>query len=243
METGEIAVVKTLNNLQSNIVLVNELVSYKIALLLGLPVPESGICLIDENTEGIEKLESNDKLGKGFYSKRIDNATVVNSSKMIDLVENKKDIIKVIVFDHLIYNSDRNQGNIIISFKKKKVLLNVIDHTHVFNKECLWNKQELERCKIENDFLDYRILKENSFLYTMFFERVTITLEELLTVSKEYKELINEQKLKAILKNIPKEWELIEEDANALVEYLLYRLDKLDEMCKIIFKYKQGEVE
>ncbi len=208
-----------------------------------MPVPESGICIIDENTEGTDKLNSNDNLGKGFYSKRIDNATILSSSKIIDLVENKKDAIKVIVFDHLIYNSDRNQGNIIISFTKKKVLLNVIDHTHVFNKECLWNKQELERCKIENDFLDDRILKENSFLYTMFFERVIITLEELLTVSKEYKELINEQKLKEILKNIPKEWKLIEEDSDALVEYLLYRLENLDEICKMIFRYKQREME
>ena len=39
---------------------------------------------------------------------------------MVDLIENKQDILKVIVFDHLIYNSDRNKGNLIFCFKKKK---------------------------------------------------------------------------------------------------------------------------
>lgn len=242
LETGEIAVVKTFNNLQSNIVLVNEIISYEIALLLGLPVPDSGICLIDDETNGIEILDDITQKGKGFYSKRINKATILNSNKMVDLIENKKDILKLIIFDHLVYNSDRNAGNIILKFQKQNLLLNVIDHTHVFNKQCLWNKYELIRCREEKDFLDTKILTNNSYLYNMFFQKIPIKLEDLLEISAKYKELINKNILKEIIDKIPKEWELKKEDSEELIEYLLYRLNNLDEMCSIIMKFRGGGI-
>src|SRR5690625_4983052 len=75
-------VVKTNNNIEGNKVLVNELVCYLLAIKLGLPIPEAGLCNIDINTninrnvyEVIEDF-SEDCYGLGFYSKWVKNATV-----------------------------------------------------------------------------------------------------------------------------------------------------------------------
>ena len=36
----------------------------------------------------------------------------------------------------------------------------------------------------------------------------------------------------------PREWNLSSDDGEMLIKYLLYRLDKLDDMCKIIYENK-----
>ncbi len=242
VDTGEYAVVKTFNNIQSNIVLINEFICYELALCVNLPIPESGVCLINEETIGLDKLVEEDnnkeKIGPAFYSKRIDKVTVLTGLKMVDLIENKQDILKVIVFDHLIYNSDRNKGNLIFCFKKKNIFMYVIDHTHVFNKQCLWDRYQLEQCIEGNDYLDTAIIEKNSLLYSMFFQREEMPLSKLLEISKEYKEKINEEKLREIICRVPREWNLSSDDGEMLIKYLLYRLDKLDDMCKIIYENK-----
>ena len=242
LDTGDYAIVKTFNNIQSNMVLINEFICYELALFLNLPMLESGVCLISENTVGLDKLieEDNDKekLGLAFYSKRIDKSTVLTGLKMVDLIENKHDILKIIVFDHLIYNADRNKGNLIFSFKKKNLFMYVIDHTHVFHKQCLWDMYQLEQCIEDNDYLDTTIIEKNSDLYSLFFQREDMPLDKLLEISKEYKEKINENNLREIINRVPKEWNLSYDDGEALIKYLLYRLDKLDHMCKIIYENK-----
>ncbi len=63
-------------------------------------------------------------------------------------------------------------------------------------------------------------------------------LSKLLEISKEYKEKINEEKLREIICRVPREWNLSSDDGEMLIKYLLYRLDKLDDMCKIIYENK-----
>lgn len=227
------AIVKTFNNIQSNIVLINELICYELAVILKLPIPEAGICIIDENTKGLNYIEKS-QFGKGFYSKRINKSTVFNGYKMFQMIKNKDDLLKTILFDHLIYNTDRNQGNLLACFAQKQMLLMLIDHTHVFNKQCLWDKHQLEQCQQENDYRDTTILEKNSFLYSMFFNVVPKRLDKLLEISNSYKSKINKSILESIIKKIPIEWELSSNNANALIDYLLYRLDKLDDICNII---------
>lgn len=238
MEDGSYAIIKTFNNCQSNIVLANELISYRIAKALNLPVSRSGVCLISEDTDDPYGCLTKDAYGKGFFSERIDRTTVFNAPTMVNLVQNKADIPRSIVFDHLIYNKDRNQGNILLKFLKTGVLFYLIDHTHVFNKQCLWNKRELELCIEEDDFLDTDILEYNKYLYGMFFQSMSMTLENFLLISSDYQSKINRDMLEEILDNVPYEWEVSKEDGYALIEYILYRLKNLDEICKVIVEYK-----
>mgnify|MGYP000208028004 CR=1 FL=1 len=67
----------------------------------------------------------------------------------------------------------------------------VIDHTHVFHKQCLWDMYQLEQCIEDNDYLDTTIIEKNSDLYSLFFQREDMPLDKLLEISKEYKEKMN----------------------------------------------------
>ena len=62
------AVVKTFNNVQGNLALVNEYICYRLAEILNLPMPASGICICDSNTADTNGLINANNLGYGFYS-------------------------------------------------------------------------------------------------------------------------------------------------------------------------------
>lgn len=51
LSDGSQAVVKLMNGPQGNLVLFNEYLCYRLALLLDIPMPTSGICIMDTNTE------------------------------------------------------------------------------------------------------------------------------------------------------------------------------------------------
>lgn len=95
---------------------------------------------------------------------------------------------------------------------------------------------QLKRCQEEDDYLDKVILEKNNILYSMFFQTIPMSIEDFLLISKEYKSKINRERLEEILSKVPAEWQLFDEDAKALLDYLMYRLEKLDEICKVIIE-------
>lgn len=78
-------------------------------------------------------------------------------------VSNTDSYEKILLFDHLIYNKDRNKGNLLIYFGKGDKLLYIIDHTHVFKNQTIWDQNCLRQGMIENDFKDLEILNENRY--------------------------------------------------------------------------------
>ena len=238
LDNGMRAIVKTYNNIQSNIVLVNELICYELAVYLKLPMPRSGVCLMDNQVIDDNKILDKLKYGKGFYSERIDKATVLTGSAMLGLVHNKEDIQQCILFDHLIYNKDRNPGNLLISTRTEKVRMYMIDHTHVFNKQTLWDRAQLELCMLDQDYQDTEIIERNREIYNIFFNTINMPIENLLLISEEFRSKIDRYLLESIISKVPEEWELTDSDGYALIEYLLYRLKHLDDMCHLIDKNK-----
>ena len=79
-------------------------------------------------------------------------------------MRNKEDFVKILLFDHIIFNTDRNPGNLLVRFCKNDVSLKVIDHTHVFISQALWDASCLKRAMEENDLLDTKVLEYNSYL-------------------------------------------------------------------------------
>ncbi|EPB8162335.1 hypothetical protein QTH51_05095 [Clostridium perfringens] len=244
LANGKQVIVKFLNNQEGNKTLINELICYEIAKKLELTIPQGGLCIIDNNTKinhnVIELTEFNeDCYGIGFYSEYINNVTKVNGPAVIKLSSNYKWLLpRLILFDHLIFNKDRNPGNLLISMNKSDKSLYVIDHTHTFNLQCLWTGYSLKQKISDDDFKSLEILQYNSYLYKSFFSCCKIDLVSLKEEADFFKKRLNKSIFNDIMDMIPIEWESNKSELNDLVDYLLYRLDHLDDFCYMISSFK-----
>lgn len=198
-------------------------------------MPESGICIFDNLTD-TKGIISPKNYGYGFYSTYLEKNTVLKSG-IIKLIVNKEDIYKLIIFDHLVYNKDRNPGNLLVEFKSKSIYLTVIDHSHVFKNQTIWDKHCFEIGIKEQDFTDQDIICNNNTLYSMFYRNISITKEQLLKIGRAYKEILTSDVLSSIISSTPSEWETNVSDLEALKEYLIYRLAHVDEICDMIIGY------
>lgn len=232
------AVIKTQDNIQGSLTLLNELVCYKISYALNILMPESGIAFIDNDTQVKEGLITDEDIGACFYSKYIDKTTILNEA-IVDLISNKAIYEDIILFDHLVYNKDRNRGNLLITTGKAEKLLYAIDHSHVFKNETIWDGICLEQGIACNDYLDKDIVKSNEYLYGIFNRNKNISMNSLLEASKKFKKVITKDFLDEIMGDIPKSWVISYDDLKVLKKYLLYRKENINEMCEMIAKYNE----
>lgn len=230
-------VVKLSHGPEGNLVLFNEYVCYRLAILIDIPMPQCGICVMDENTEICDSnIASSDNFGYAFYSTFMPKTTKLVSS-IIRLMKNKEIFIKVLLFDHIIFNKDRNEGNLLVQFYKDDVSLKVIDHTHVFVNGAIWDSNCLRTAMNENDLLSTKVLEYNEKLYSMFYRNISITKKVLEQTGLEFKDKINNNVIKKIIEECPQEWRPTKESEKALVNYLMYRINHLDVIISTIMNY------
>ncbi len=237
LDDGTQAVVKLSHGPEGNLVLFNEYVCYRLAILIDIPMPYCGICVMDENTKVFDSnVASNNNYGYAFYSTFMPKTTKLLSS-VISLMKNKEVFIKVLLFDHLIFNGDRNEGNLLVRFYKDDVSLKVIDHTHVFINGAIWDSNCLKLAMKENDLFSIEVLKCNERLYSMFYTNISITKEALEQAGIEFRNRINCDVIKKFIEECPQEWRPTRESENVLVEYLMYRINHFDVIISTILNY------
>ena len=226
--------IKTFNNEQGNKTLINELVAYILIKKLELEIPECALAYIDKNTHIDNNVHDNewftdDCYGLAFCSRYEARVTVLSSAKMVKLAENAKFLIpKLILLDHLIYNKDRNKGNILITTCKKCKKLLLIDHTHIFNLETLWDSISLKQKIEDEDFKDDWIMRKNSYLYSKFLEAFPVTIVDMKEAVSYFKERLSVDFFHTIKQHIPIEWESDSQEIDALIEYIIYRFEHID---------------
>ena len=237
LDDGTQVVTKLMNGPEGNLVLFNEYLCYRMALLLDIPMPESGICILDGMSEIQEDgLADETNYGRAFYSKYMPKVTKLVSS-IVGRIKNKEDFIKILLFDHIIFNTDRNSGNLLVRFYKGDISLKVIDHTHAFVNQSFWDAICLKRAMQENDLLDTKVLEYNEYLYEMFFHNFSVTKEMLESQSLVFKSKISRDIITELIETTPKEWRPNQNDINALVDYIMYRVENLDVIISTIMTY------
>lgn len=230
------AVIKVNNNCQGNLVLFNEYVCFKLCELLNIPIPDAGVGMIDGDTQYdmSRGYISESNYGLCFYSKRIDKATILNSL-VIPLITNKEKIYDIILFDHIVYNKDRNLGNILVT-SSSEVKLYAIDHTHTFKNQTIWEANCLIQGIQDEDYRDNDILMENKDVYQLFRLRYPLLHDKLESVSESFAAVLTRENIDGILESVPKEWRVSRADAVALTKYLLYRTAHIPDLCDIILR-------
>ena len=113
LKNGMNVVVKYMRNPYGQRVLVNEWIGSNIADMIGLTIPEYGICNIEESV--IEYTNFNEDIdirnaGIAFYTKVYSKTIPINPRAMLSEVANHE-TEKIILFDHLVNNYDRHDGN------------------------------------------------------------------------------------------------------------------------------------
>ena len=233
LETEEIVIAKLLNNEQGNLTLVNEYICYKIASALNLPVIKSGICICDENTNDDNKCAKSENYGPCFYSIYLEKSSILKIG-IIKLLSNLDAFYGILLFDHIVYNRDRNIYNLLTTYNKKDKKVRIIDHSHVFKNETLWDANCFKFSIEDFDIKDTCILESNKEMYGMFLRNMKFEKEKLYEQIGIFQKTINKGMLDKIISEIPQEWGLSKIDADALVEYLLYRLKHIDVICEMI---------
>jgi len=236
MDDNTQAVVKTMNGPEGNLVLFNEYFCYRLAILLDIKMPVSGICVVDGNTEIMNDSFLEINRGFGFYSTYLPKAAVLVDT-IISVINNKQDFYKLLLFDHVIFNTDRNPGNLLVQYYKSNITLRVIDHSHVFINQAIWDTYCLQRGIEEKDYYSTRVMEENEYLYSMFMRTVPISLENLEELIPLFRSRVTIEIMKRIVEDIPKEWRPSDRDIDALYQYLLYRLEHLEDICITIYRY------
>lgn len=237
--------VKTFNCRWSNKILINEYVCLEIAKALNLSIPNGGVCLIDEKTDKDDVRDDIDYEeninGLGFYSEKIYNVgPSIQAINVINNIVNKDEINSIILFDHLIYNIDRHNGNLLINYGNNidGFKMYIIDHSHVFNLKHNWDFQGLNKLIINEDFKDKIILDSNyKDVYKYFYDLGIINESSLNIAADKFKKVITENLLDNIFNSIPKVWIYNLEDLIKLKEYILYRLNNIDYMIDMIINY------
>ena len=234
------AVVKFMNNPQGNLSLINEFCGARICQILGISLPQSGICEINRDTilddEFRQKMKgfSCHNYGPAFYSEYIYRSTPF-SAPLLSRVDVRQ-LVNMMLFDHLVFNRDRHDGNVLFEIGKGFCFY-LVDHSHIFKNDCIWDRYCFSQGIAENDFLDESIYESNQEIYRQIILYASPSRAMFEDACKTFQQELTPQVLHSIIGQIPSEWaEGHEEDVLALEGYLNYRVSHLPQITDLIIK-------
>lgn len=230
-DDGKTYAVKFPGNEQGVKALVNEYIASNLCKYLELPILDYNLINVkisdyNEKTRGILKPIE----GTAFGTVYNNNILPVLNPGIIAKSQNKNDAIKILIFDILIGNYDRNKGNLMIDSSSKKIIM--IDHTHIFNLGTIWDENQLPRHI--NEKFDVSIL--HPFNYNNIIQSKKIDenfYKDLNNFIKRVKSINNEE-IENIINDIPQDWNINEKEKKLLTEYIYNRFKRVDEILKIL---------
>lgn len=196
---------------------------------LKLPIPDFEIIKVNNINEYNLLSENIDLInGSVFCSKYIEKSTTIPSYRFIQKTKNSSDIIKIIIFDVIIGNNDRNKGNLLVNLKNNSLVM--IDHSHVFIGEAIWDEKTLL------ELIDNKISIEqmNPFFINMFSYEVNKYDKRELERYIKLIRSISLDELRKIVDEIPADWEISQSEKNTLISFVFDRIKRVDEICEIL---------
>lgn len=218
--------------------------------MLNINTPACGLCVLDEKAvfsnyyssqltsdkNAVEIIPNN--YGLCFYSEFLSFAAPFKPAYIRNLL-NFEDFQKMIIFDHIIYNKDRHPGNILIDLKSK--MFYVIDHSHVFKNQSLWDYIAFSQGIAENDYNDKIITEYNMDTYEHIWRIKKFDVELAKIHANEFKSILTPEFINDIINQLPDEWKNYagQRNLDSLIEYLNYRIKNLPNIVNTIFEAKE----
>lgn len=203
-----------------NLHLINEYVCYHLAKLLDLPIPEASLIRLTPDIISTSPDLSNRSIKStlGFGSQLVNNVQANINPPLLDKCSNTQVIPSLVLFDQIILNIDRatNDGNLLFNTKTKELI--VIDHSHVFKHGTIWDMNTLKQ--VENQLLVENFDKKYYRMLIRYINGYNPFANTIIMISN-----ITEQKVSEIVNSIPEEWKLNSVDSQALISFIMHRLD------------------
>lgn len=238
-DDGKPYILKGLNDDISGKTLFNELIAYRLASLLDLPIPKCKIVSLPE-----EQIESsfdmsilNFKPGCCFASEYVLGNPRINP-KILEKIVNQDDIPSIVLFDQLIINEDRaeNDGNFYYDRRNKKLL--IIDHTHIFGGWQDWTTNQII-LNITDPPTIISNLRGKNYKY---FDQYISGNSPFDKIQKRI-EAIKQEDISGLFQNIPLEWNINGEDIKCVHKLINHQIEHLHEillLLKDVFKKWKG---
>lgn len=218
----KIYVVKRMNNMVGNGVLVSEYLSAKLGEKLRLIFPPS-------DTIALEKFLPTKKgaIKRHFASQYIPNCRYAAAENMME-ADNLSQMAGIILFDHVFHNADRtnNRKNILLSSNEGHSTIYAIDNSHLF-RTGRWNAETLER-------LSEQIKCYPNYIYGVLLKKHLLP-EDFIPFLNRFRALSAEE-IEQILKTTPKEWYEDEQVPQAISRYIARRLSLIESIFDAILK-------
>lgn len=206
LKNGMNVIAKYMKNPAGQQALVNEWIGSSIADVIEITIPEYGICVFSkeviENTNFNEEIDARNA-GYAFYTKEYPKTIPVITSGMLTFVKNQE-TEKIILFDHLVNNNDRHNGNLLCDISKGATLI-AIDNSHIITEEPKRVFDISEALDVKN-VLSTRIMDTNKDIYEMLCTQVGYSEDNLRQVALSIKETLTEDVLLDIRNKIPRVW-------------------------------------
>lgn len=212
-DDGNNYVIKLKENPAGTKVLINELIANRIGNLLGLPVSLGSLIYIPTPLINIEPFQEGIHFGTLVSQHILRNPSL----QLIEKAYNIDCIPGMYVLDNYLTNADRHYGNIILCNKFYGNQIVLIDHSHCFFKP-QWTSLELLSLTNYEKILTRGIYSDIAYLVKgpAPFEEWFNTLEN-----------VPEEQIVSIVDEIPREWNIANEDKDALLFYLIHRKRKI----------------
>lgn len=242
LSNGISAVVKYQMNPAGSEVLINEWVGNSIADIIGLTIPRYGVCLLPHDT--IQKSEvfgelSFDNSGLAFFSEFIKCTAPVNT-EMLKKSSNKE-TERLLLFDHLIINEDRHNGNLLAQVSAERKVF-FIDCSHFLtNNNSLHEKLDIEKEKSIGAVRDNHLMVNPSTnrgpnIYLTLCNTMGFNDRTLLDEKERMKCLLDNNCLREIKESIPAEWrtQSTAQRIDDMFSIIGYRLEHIEDICDMI---------
>lgn len=233
----KIYVVKFPGNIQGKKALVNEFVASKLCEYLKLPIFNYNLIKVKKE-DYMKTMELDMELleGTAFGTVYNENAFTILNAGMISRTINRNDAVKVLIFDLLIGNYDRNKGNLMIDSVTKKLYM--IDHSHIFGIGTIWDSYQLPR--LTNEMFDVEKLHPFNYFNIVNSFKIDDEFQVELYEFVQRVKSIKRVEIEKIIKEIPNDWDLSSKEKQLLVEYIYERFHRVEEIL-IILNLKVGD--
>ncbi|HEC2146538.1 TPA: phosphatidylinositol kinase [Staphylococcus delphini] len=234
-----VVIAKHIDNPQGHYVLFNVCMGYALAKKMKIPTPEFG-CAIFIAGKTINYIASEYRINHNdlFTYTVMENSVVPIESPMLTMSIGEEEIVKLIIFDVIITNLDRNKGNLLIKMPKKgeEPRLFPIDYTHIFPGQCIWfdvlKRPFPSTKKIVEQIFEHgghQNLIENRNFDAMLIDEV----------AREFKVKLQDIDISSIIESIPQILlsRFEKNDIENLKKYLTRNIEEYDDIIKEIKQY------
>lgn len=230
-DDGNTYVAKFPGNPQGTKAIVNEYIASRLCERLKLPIMNYSLIRVkmenynDEMQQDIQPIE-----GTAFGTHYEENLMNILNPGQVAKSQNHNDAIKILIFDLLMGNYDRNKGNLMIDYKSKRLVM--IDHTHLFGLGTIWDEYQLPRY-IERPFAIDDLHPYNYSNIINSLKCDTIFYKELNKFIRDVKNIRREE-IEEIMEKIPNDWNINSKEKELLIEYIINRFNRVDEIVELL---------